>query len=551
MMAQAVQLKEDDNNRLTGGDALFLHLEREGMPLNVASVSIFEGMIALKPCIRFIESKLPLIPRYRQRLVIPPFNIGNPTWEYDPDFDIRNHVHEVMLERGTETELKKVAGQVLSKVLDRRRPLWDFTLVRGLKGNRTAIITRMHHCLADGLAGVALLNVLMDSNPRAPLLRKTKLKPLSTSSRSNAATQVLDGLITSSFSVAQRILSAQMEFIDLVQKLLAADQNHVEFDSHALNGGHPDARIPTLDEFTRFMPEVTSVTQRLPFNVICRGSQKFTWTEIPLEEVKAVKNALGATVNDVILAIMTSTVRRYVEMRGVKVRGRLLRFGVPVNVRNGKADPNSSSLGNRITFIPVTVPLDIRNPRKLLAAIRQRIMFLKSAHVAELVGLAGSVLGAIPMGAQVIAGAIANELPLGLCNMVCTNVPGPESPLYLMTHKLVRCYPYVPIGGDLGLNCAVLTYDGIAHFGFSGNVQAAPRMGLLEKFIQASFAELQKSARVGRRTKPHARQKSVSRKKPVVSQMHLQPIKPVVPTHPASVSEDEQEGSNIPLPTAV
>jgi diacylglycerol O-acyltransferase len=391
----------------------------------------------------------------------------------------------------------------------------------------------------------------MDSSPKSPSLRKMKLAPLPTSSPSNAATQVLDGLITSSFSVAQRVLSAEMEFIDLVQKLLAADQNHVEFDSHSQAGSHPAARIPTLDEFTRFMPEVTSITQRLPFNVMCRGSQRFTWTEIPLEEIKAVKNALGATVNDVILAIMTSTMRRYVEMRGVRVRGRLLRFGVPVNVRNGKADPNISSLGNRITFIPVTVPLDIRNPRKQLAAIRQRIMFLKSAHVAELVGLAGSVLGAIPMGAQVIAGSIANELPLGLCNMVCTNVPGPESPLYLMTHKLIRCYPYVPIGGDLGLNCAVLTYDGIAHFGFSGNVQAAPRMDSLERFLQASFAELQKAARVGRRTKLHAKKNLVVRKKPAASQKHVEAVKTVMSAETASVIESQQSSSNVPLPTAV
>jgi diacylglycerol O-acyltransferase / wax synthase len=546
-MAKVVHSKDEENNRLSGGDALFLHLEREGMPLNVASVSIFEGVIALKPCTRFIESKLPLIPRYRQRLVIPPFNIGNPTWEYDPDFDIRNHVHEVILKRGTETELKKVAGQVLSKVLDRRRPLWDFTLVRGLKGNRTAIITRMHHCLADGLAGVALLNVLMDTSPKMPSLRRTKM-PSSPTPRHDTATQVLDGLITTSFSVAQRVLSAQMEFIDLVQKLLAAE-NHVEFDSHSQANGHPGARVPTLDEFTRFMPEVTSITQRLPFNVMCRGSQRFTWTEIPLEEIKAVKNVLGATVNDVILAIMTSTVRRYVEMRGARVRGRLLRFGVPVNVRNGKADPNVSSLGNRITFIPVTVPLDVRNPRKLLSAIRERIMFLKSAHVAELVGLAGSVLGAIPMGAQVIAGSIANELPLGLCNMVCTNVPGPESPLYLMTHKLVRCYPYVPIGGDLGLNCAVLTYDGIAHFGFSGNVQAAPRMESLERFLQASFADLKEAAGLGRRASNKPRPSL--RKKPPVSDKQVQPTKTVVSTETGPISENRQESSNIPLPTAV
>src|SRR5437868_976332 len=158
-------IPEDD--RLSSGDALFLHLEREGMPLNVASVSVFDGLIPLHACRRFIESKVPHIPRYHQRIVSSPFNLGLPRWEFDPHFDIRNHVTQVTLKTGTEAELKKVAGQVLSKVMDRNRPLWDFTLVQGLNGNRTAIITRMHHCLADGLAGVSLLTAIMDERPDA------------------------------------------------------------------------------------------------------------------------------------------------------------------------------------------------------------------------------------------------------------------------------------------------------------------------------------------------------------------------------------------------
>jgi diacylglycerol O-acyltransferase len=252
------------------------------------------------------------------------------------------------------------------------------------------------------------------------------------------------------------------------------------------------------------MPELTASTQRLPFNIICRGPQKFTWAEIPLADIKAVKNALGATVNDVVLTLVTSTIRRYAELQGVRIRRRLLRIVVPVNVR-GKG--NANDLGNRITFLPVTIPLDIRSPRKLLAAIRERIAFLKRAHVGELVGLAGSMLGTIPTMAQVVVGAIANELPLGLCNIICTNVPGPESSLYLLGHKMLRCYPYVPIGGDMGINCAVLTYDGTAHFGFTGNAQAAPNLGRLETFLTTSFAELRRAARVGsqRRSKAPAK----------------------------------------------
>jgi diacylglycerol O-acyltransferase len=495
-----------DNDRLSGGDALFLHLEREGMPLNVASVNVFEGVISLAACIRFIESKLPLIPRYLQRVVVPPFHIGLPAWEYDPNFDLRNHIHEVTLERGTDAELKAMAGKILSKVMDRERPLWDFTLVRGLKGNRTGVVTRMHHCLADGLAGVALLNVLMDPSPEVRPLPKKKLR-LHAPPRKETPTLLLDGLITSSFSVVETVLTAQMELLHVFQQVLAAGHPSEEPGTHPQPGSNSNGHMPSVDEFTRFMPELTASTQPLPFNIICRGPQKFSWAEIPLADIKAVKNACGATVNDVVLTLMTSTIRRYAEMQDVRVRGRLLRIGVPVNVRS---KGTANDLGNRITFVPVTIPLDIRSPRKLLAAIRERIAFLKSAHVAELVGLAGSILGMIPTAAQVVAGSIVNQLPLGLCNIICTNVPGPESPLYLLGHKMLRCYPYVPIGGDLGINCAILTYDGTAYFGFTGNAHAAPNLGRLETFLAASFAELRKAASVGsqRRSKAPARAKA-------------------------------------------
>ncbi|MGA7906952.1 MAG: wax ester/triacylglycerol synthase domain-containing protein, partial [Candidatus Sulfotelmatobacter sp.] len=163
-------------DRLSWGDTVFLHLERENMPLNVACVCVFEGEISFEACIQFVESKLPLIPRYLKRVVPPLLNIGLPSWEYDPTFDIHRHVREVTLKHGSDTELKTLAGKTLSKVMDRQHPLWDMTLVHGLKGNRSALIFRLHHCLADGIAGVGIMNVLMDTSPVAPLPPKRKLR---------------------------------------------------------------------------------------------------------------------------------------------------------------------------------------------------------------------------------------------------------------------------------------------------------------------------------------------------------------------------------------
>jgi diacylglycerol O-acyltransferase len=517
-----------EDNRLSTGDALFLYLEREGMPLNVASVSVFEGEISLRACSRFIETKLPQIPRYRQRVVAPAYGLGQPSWEFDPEFDIRNHVREVTLKEGTEKELKAVAGAMLSKMMDRRRPLWDFTLIHGLRGDCTGVVTRMHHCLADGLAGVSLMTALMDANPEIPILPRSKAR---FHVRPQTETPALvDELITSSVAVAEKVLSAQVELFQVVQQMLGSSGGEAKSAAQAAN--HAEAHIPSMAEFTRLVPELTSATQPLPFNVICRGPQKFDWTEIPLADIKAVKQACGATVNEVALTLITLGVQKYAELRGVRLKGRLLRIVVPVSVRG---DGKASDLGNRITFVPVVIPLDIRNPRRLVAAIRKRTAFLKSAHVAECVGLFGTMLGTIPTIAQQIVGPIVSQVPLGLCNLIFTNVPGPATPLYLLGHKMLRCYPYVPIGGDMGINCAMLTYNGIAYFGFTGDIHAAPDLGRLQKFLAASFVELRKAAGLGQNRRQRAQRKVEATSVVILTpQATPNPVQVVVPVPAAA-----------------
>ena len=470
-----------ENTSLSWGDALFLYLEREGMPLNIASVAVFEGVISLDECVDFVASKLPLIPRYLQRVVIPPLNLGLPTWEYDPEFDIHNHIHELTLKRGTEAELKAASAKILSGTMDRRHPLWDMTLMRGLHGNRTGMLVRVHHCLADGIAGVGLMNVVMDpkaiSHPPASKLPRLRVPP-----PRDAATLVVDALVNSSGSLVQRILAMHAELIELAQKAIA---------------GAPQL---SLSEINRLLPEFSAPAQRLPFNTICRGPQKIAWCGIPMADIKAVRQATGATVNDIVVTVVTSALRRYAERQGVKVKGRPLRIAVPMNMRgNGSA----GDLGNRISFLPVSVPLDIRKAGKLLAAVSQRMQFLKNAHAAELVGLAGTLLGTIPPALQALAGPLASQLPISLCNTICTNVPGPQVPLYLIGHEMLCWYPYVPIGGEMGINCAMLSYNGTAYFCFTGDVQAAPGLLRLEKFLSTSFAELQKA--VGIRPRPQKR----------------------------------------------
>jgi diacylglycerol O-acyltransferase / wax synthase len=466
--------RQQQSDRLSWGDTVFLNLEREGMPLNVACVCVFDSEIPFKDCVRLVESRLPLIPRYLKRVVPPLFNIGLPSWEYDPTFDIRNHVREATLKHGSNAELKTLAGKILSTVMDRQHPLWDLTFVHGLKGDRSALIFRLHHCLADGIAGVGIMNVLMDASPVGPSLPRRKPR-LRVPPPRGVLTSLTNSVVDSYSDVAKRIFDAMANVSSMAERFV-------------LN----DAKLAT-GELNCLLPEFTISTERLRFNVLYRGPQKFAWAEVPLQEIKAIKQTCGTSVNDVILALVTATIRRYLELHGDDVKRRQFRMMVPVNLR-GSDSPDE--LGNRISLVPVTIPLDIRNPGKLLAAVHERTELLKRAHSAELVSLAGGVLGMIPSSAQALAGQIISRLPFTPFNMVCTNVPGPQYPLYLLGHKILHCYPYVPIGGEMALNCAILSYNGTAYFGFSGDVHAVPDLRRLETLLTSSFAELREAARI-------------------------------------------------------
>ena len=210
----------ENGDRLSWGDTVFLHLEREGMPLNVACVCVFQGEILFKDCLQFVESKLPLIPRYLKRVVPPPLNIGLPSWEFDPTFDIHRHLREVTLKHGTDTELKTLAGKILSTVMDRQHPLWDLTLVHGLKGERTGLIFRLHHCLADGIAGVGIMNVLMDASPVAPRLPRRKVR-LRVPPPRDVLTSITNGCVDSYSDFVKRILAAMADLSSMAERFAA------------------------------------------------------------------------------------------------------------------------------------------------------------------------------------------------------------------------------------------------------------------------------------------------------------------------------------------
>jgi diacylglycerol O-acyltransferase len=466
------------SDRLSSEDAVFLYLETKEMPLHIGSVCVFDGLIPFQECVEFIESRLPLIPRYRQRIVVPPFNIGHPTWECDPDFDIHNHVHHAHLEHGTQAGLEHFSGRIFTEMMDRTKPLWDMTVVDGLEYGRSALISRVHHCLVDGVSGVGLMNVVLD--PTLQPNKRAKERPFHARPLPGPSTSMIDALASSYSEMVERILSAQSAALNIAQALVS-DQ--------ALHG---------LDQLARLIPELLTPVERLPFNRPCLGPRKVAWTEISIPEVSAVRQACGGTLNDVVLTVVTTAVRRYSQLHGASLKNRLLRLMVPVNLRH---DENHNGLGNRVSLLPVSVPLDIRDPLKLLTAIRQRTEALKHVPVADLIHLFATWMGTTPVPLQALIGQAARFFPVPPFNMVCTNVPGPQLPLYAFGHKMLTYYPYVPIGNDMAVNCAIQSYDHKLYLGLTADAAAAPDVARLRNFLDQAFVSLKKAAGVGATSK--------------------------------------------------
>jgi diacylglycerol O-acyltransferase len=466
------------SDRLSSEDAAFLYLETKEMPLHIGSVSIFDGLIPFQDCVNFIESRLPLIPRYRQRIVAPPFNVGHPTWEYDPTFDIRNHVRYARLEHGTQAGLEHLAGRIFTEMMDRAKPLWDMTVVDGLDGGRSALISRVHHCLVDGVSGVGLMNLVLDPTLKASKSNKGFHPP----PLPGPSTSMVDALASSYSEMVERVLSAQAAALNVAQALVS-DQ--------ALRG---------LDQLTRLIPELLTPVERLPFNQPCLGPRKVAWTEISIPEVSAVRKASGGTLNDVVLTVVTLAVQRYSELHGAALKNRLLRLMVPVNLRH---DANHNGLGNQVSLLPVSVPLDIRDPLKLLNAIRRRTEALKHVPVADFIHLFATWMGTTPVPLQALIGPLATLLPVPPFNMVCTNVPGPQLPLYAFGHKMLTYYPYVPIGNEMAVNCAIQSYDHKLYFGLTADRAAAPDVARLRNFLDHAFVSLKKAAGLGATARTH------------------------------------------------
>jgi len=478
------------SHRLSGTDAAFLYLERKEIPLHIACVSVFDGEIPFDEFVANIASKLHLIPRYRQIAVAPQYNLGYPTWEADPNFDIARHIFRVRVDPpGGEAELEALAGRILTRVMDRAKPLWEIHIVEGCGEGRGALICKVHHSLADGVSGAALLKIMLDPTPEGSrATRQSDIRPPNVQPKTSAAApasangSLLEALAGAVHSSLENLFAVETGLLDLTQSLFT------------------DRMQDALQQLKGLLPELAAPIQRLPFNRLCDGDRLFCWAGFDFGDVQRIRQAAGGKVNDVILTVVTRALASYAKFHGQPVAKRLLRVVCPVSMRS---EGQSESLGNRITFLPVVLPMDIRNPVRMLQAIAARTDVMKRAKAAELVALAAGWLGSAPPPLQAAfwGGIPFLTLPVSLFNVICTNVPGSPVPLYTVGRRMLASYPQVPTGWELGVGIAAQSYDGKLFFGLNADTHAAPDVARLRDMIRVSFEELCRSA--GLRKAPH------------------------------------------------
>jgi diacylglycerol O-acyltransferase len=446
--------------------------------MHVASTAIFEGPTPDYDEFRdHIASRLHLVPRFRQKLRFIPLGLSRPVWEDDPHLNLEYHVRQTALpEPGSEEQLRTLAARIFSQALDRSKPLWELWLVDGLEGDRFAIVGKSHHCLVDGVSGVDITTVLYDTDrePAAPPQSPPEWLPGPESSSAEVLAEAVLDRLTNPREIASSVagvLRAPRDIAGRVQEGLSALG---EFAGTGL--GAPPS----------------------PFNVDIGGYRRFAWIRADLGQLKAIKNRLGGTVNDVVLATVAGALGRYLRAHGHSTSGLELRAMVPISVR---APEEHGALGNKVSAMMAPLPVGVEDPVARLRMVTETMGDLKASRQAVGATLLTDLTGFAPP--TIAAQAARLQSRQRFFNLVVTNVPGPQFPLYVLGRELQTVVPMVPLAKRQAVCVGIMSYNGQINFGLIGDYDAIPDLEQLAGDLAGALAEL---AAVAEASSPTARE---------------------------------------------
>ena len=480
--------------RLSTQDATFIYAESPANPLHIGSILMFEGKIDFGDFVQSIESRLHLIPRYRQRMMPVPFNLGHAVMEDDPHFRIENHVIRHLLRPGmSQAEAVDEMLRHYEVPLDYKRPLWEMHSFENLEGARTAIVSKVHHALVDGVSGVELLKVMFDlkehPDPIEPPAKQWQ--PEKPSSPMRRILEAMRDSTVGSFNAA----------IETSQQLMR----------------EPEVLGDEARSFTDALQQLGQITTRrivsTPWNSGLVGQRRsLAWSTMSFGDFRRIRNAFGGSINDVVLTILSEAAARYLQHHGYAANGQLC-IGCPVNVRHKE---EAGALGNRVSMMFPMIPaepMDLIERLVYVSAETERIkdaqlpqalerMMTMAESISPALMGAGSRISTMALSAASsifkLSGYKARPdgflLPTLGINFIATNVPGVQVPQYLFGHKCLEQVPLVPCGATLGYNVAILSYNSTLCFGMSADPNLMSDVSLMKFFVDEVFSELKDRA---------------------------------------------------------
>ncbi|HEX6548429.1 MAG TPA: wax ester/triacylglycerol synthase family O-acyltransferase [Candidatus Dormibacteraeota bacterium] len=459
--------------RLSPQDAAFIHLEDDNHPMHIGSVVVFEGPPpSYGDFVRLVASKLHLVPRYRQKVREVPLAAGRPVWVDDPHFTIVYHIKRTGLPSpGGDDELRNLAGRIFAQRLDRGKPLWELWIVEGLSDGRWALIAKTHHAVVDGVAGTELLALIFDLEPDG----KKTAPPVPEPWTPRREPSHLELLADAALDTVSEPVAHLRGLPAVAASPLSSLQFAAELTAEAVRSLSRLAR-PAADGL----------------NGPIGPHRRWSWARGSLEDIREIRKRFGGTVNDVVLAAITSGFRDLLRSRRAEVEGRVVRTLVPVSVR---AEEERGQSNNRVSGYFVDLPVGVASPVERLELIREQMEGLKESKQAMAGDAITQLAGFAPPLLLALGARLGTLWPQQALNTVTTNVPGPQFALYACGRRMIEAYPYVPIGGRMRVTVAIFSYCGRLNFGVTGDYDTMTDLDVLVAGIETGLAELLRRAR--------------------------------------------------------
>lgn len=456
-------------DRMSLLDAAFLDVEDGVTHMHIGSLARFEGPAPrFAALVELMERKLPRLPRYRQRVRFVPGGVGRPVWVDDPHFNLRYHVrHTALPPPGLGDDVRNLMGRLMSQPLDRERPLWEAWVVEGFDDGSWAIISKVHHCMVDGISGTDLMAVMLDDEPDAELPPRHAWEP---EPEPSTAKVLREAFVELAGSPAQQVQAAA--------SLLRDPRKLVDVAKNTVAG---------ISSYGRH----TTSTKPLSIEGDIGPYRSWDQTSVALDDIKRIRESLGGTINDVLLALATAGFRELLLARGDEIEQAQLHTLVPVSLRAS----DDHSLNNQVTAIIADLPVHLPDSKARLDAIRAQMSEVKSSHQAEAGALLLSTLSRLAPPLLVSAAlrggtALLRQLPQYRVNTVTTNVPGPRRPLYALGRELLEYVPFVPLSQGVRVGVAMLSYNGRVAFGVTGDWDSVPDLDPMITGIDAEARKL-------------------------------------------------------------